>query len=68
MSENAGLKAETILAGMYAKVAEGQFCGIDVRDGKIKESIEANIMDPYESKTWALKLAFDVCLTLLKVD
>ena len=53
---------------MYAKVAEGQFCGIDVRDGKIKESIEANIMDPYESKTWALKLAFDVCLTLLKVD
>jgi len=54
---------------MYAKINEGS-CefGIDVRDGVVKNVTEANIMDSLESKSWALKLAFDVCLTLLKVD
>lgn len=69
LSENAGLKAETILANMYAKVNEGSWeFGIDVSDGEIKNTNEAKIYDSVEAKSWALKLAFDVCLTLLKVD
>jgi T-complex protein 1 subunit theta len=69
LSDNAGLKAETILANMYAKVNEGsnEF-GIDVSDGEVKNANEAGIYDSLETKSWALKLAFDVCLTLLKVD
>ena len=69
LAENAGLKAETILANLYAKVNSGsnEF-GIDVSDGQVKNANEAAIFDSHESKSWALKLAFDVCLTLLKVD
>jgi T-complex protein 1 subunit theta len=69
LSENAGLKAETIIAELYAKVNTGSSeFGIDVSDGKVKNANEACIYDSLESKSWALKLAFDVCLTLLKVD
>jgi len=68
LSENAGLKAETILANLYAKVESGCEYGIDVKDGEVKNVVEACIFDSLESKSWALKLAFDVCLTLLKVD
>ncbi len=68
LSENAGLKAETILASLYAKVESGCEFGIDVKDGEVKNVVEAGILDSLESKSWALKLAFDVCLTLLKVD
>lgn len=69
LSENAGLKAETTIANLYAKINEGSHeFGIDVSDGEIKNANEAGIYDSLESKSWALKLAFDVCCTLLKVD
>jgi chaperonin GroEL (HSP60 family) len=69
LSENAGLKAETVLANMYAEVNKGSSRhGIDVSDGKVKDAVEAGILDNMESKSWALKLSFDVVLTLLKVD
>ena len=53
---------------MYAKAAESTKFGIDVRDGKVKDVVEAAILDSLETKSWALKLAFDVVLTILKVD
>lgn len=68
LSENAGLKSEAILAEMYAKAAESSKFGIDVRDGKVKDVLEAGVLDSMETKSWALKLAFDVVLTILKVD
>jgi len=39
-----------------------------VRDGKVKDVSEAGVLDSMETKSWALKLAFDVVLTILKVD
>jgi T-complex protein 1 subunit theta len=69
LSENAGLRAETILANLYAEVNKGSSAfGIDCTDGKVKNAVEASIFDSLESKSWALKLSFDVVLTLLKVD
>jgi T-complex protein 1 subunit theta len=53
---------------MYAKAAESTKFGIDVRDGKVKDVVEAAVLDSLETKSWALKLAFDVVLTILKVD
>jgi len=54
---------------LYAKVNSGSHeFGIDCNDGEVKNAVEAGILDSVESKSWALKLAFDVCLTLLKVD
>lgn len=68
MTENAGGKAETILANMYAEVEKSSRFGVDCRDGKVKDAVEAGILDVMETKTWALKLCFDVVITILRVD
>lgn len=53
---------------MYAKAADSTKFGIDVRDGKVKDVLDAAVLDSMETKSWALKLSFDVVLTILKVD
>jgi T-complex protein 1 subunit theta len=55
---------------MYAKATESSHFGIDVRDGKVKDVVKvaSPVLDSMETKSWALKLAFDVVLTILKVD
>jgi len=71
LCDNAGLKAELILAGLYAKVAdEVDFnrYGIDVSDGEIKDVVKAGIYDCWDTKSWALKLCADAVLTILRVD
>jgi len=42
--------------------------GLDCNDGKVQDVHEAKIWDCLDTKTWALKLASDVVLTILKVD
>lgn len=68
LSENAGLKAEQIIAELYAGAENSTTIGIDVNDGKVKDCHEAKIWDCLDTKTWALKLASDVVLCILKVD
>ena len=68
LSENAGLKPETILANLYKECANSSKFGVDVNDGKVKDAVEANILDVMETKSWALKLCFDVVITILRVD
>ena len=68
LADNAGLKAEEIIAALYTKTAESNKFGIDVSDGKVKDVVEAGIMDCWETKSWALKLCVDAVLTILKVD
>ena len=53
---------------MYAKAAENSRFGIDCGDGKVKDAVEAEILDVMETKSWALKLCFDVVITILRVD
>jgi T-complex protein 1 subunit theta len=62
------LKAEEILANLYAKTVESNKMGIDVSDGKVKDVTEVGIFDCWETKSWAMKLAVDAILTILKVD
>lgn len=68
LSENAGLKAEEIIAKLYAETTKGPLYGIDVSDGQVKDCKEAFILDSMETKTWALKLTIDAVLTILRVD
>ena len=68
LAENAGHKAEAVLAEMYAKTATSSAFGIDVSDGVVKNAMEAEIFDSWETKSWALKLSFDVVITILRVD
>jgi len=57
-----------VLADLYARSVESSAFGIDVSDGEVKNAMEANIFDSWETKSWALKLCFDVCITILRVD
>jgi chaperonin GroEL (HSP60 family) len=62
------LKAEDIIAKLYAENAKSSVYGIDVEDGVVKDVKEASILDSMEVKSWAIKLTIDVVLTILKVD
>ena len=54
---------------MYAKASDKSVThGIDVSDGKVKDVKEIFILDSMETKSWAIKLATDAVLTILKVD
>ena len=68
LSENAGLKAEEIIAKLYAETAKSKIFGIDVSDGAVKDVKEAYILDCMETKSWAIKLSIDAVLTILRVD
>lgn len=68
LAENSGLKPEKVLADMYAKCVDSASFGIDCSDGEVKNAMEASIVDSWETKTWALKLCFDVVITILRVD
>ena len=62
------MKAEEIIAQLYAETAKGPHFGIDVEDGKVKDVREIGILDSLETKSWAIKLTIDAVLTILKVD
>lgn len=68
LSENAGLKAEEIIAKLYAETGKSKTNGIDVADGSVKDMKEAYILDCMETKSWAIKLSIDAVLTILRVD
>lgn len=68
LAENAGLKAEEIIAKLYAETIKSKTAGLDVSDGQVKDVKEAQILDCMETKTWAVKLTIDAVLTILRVD
>ena len=69
LAENAGLKAEEIIAKLYAETALSKTSGLDVSDGAIKDMTgDVFIMDSLETKSWAIKLTIDAVLTILRVD
>lgn len=68
LAENAGLKAEEIIAKLYAETVKSKTAGLDVSDGSVKDTKEAFILDSMEVKSWAIKLSIDAVLTILRVD
>lgn len=75
IADNAGLKAETVLADLYSKTeesgAEDYSCfGVDVVKGEAADVVncEIPVLDLWDTKSWALKLCVDSVLTILKVD
>ena len=68
IADNAGFKAENVIADLYSKQEESNLFGIDVTDGSVKDVNEIGVYDSWETKSWALKLTVDAVLTILKVD
>lgn len=72
LAENSGLMASDVVSSLYAAHAAGDAnAGVDVEGGPPKDlasSEQDGIMDLYATKWWALKLAADAVVTVLKVD
>ena len=62
------MKAEEIIAKLYAETAKSSVYGLDVSDSNVKDMNEARVYDSMEVKTWAIKLTIDAVLTILRVD
>lgn len=69
IAENSGLNATDAVAALTAAHAEGQStAGLDVTTGQPRDLSEDDITDLHSSKWWALRLAADAAVTVLKVD
>jgi len=68
IADNAGHKAEEVIASLYSKASESNKYGVDVHEGVAKDVVELGIFDAWETKSWAFKLCVDAVLTILKVD
>ncbi|KAK9824017.1 hypothetical protein WJX72_006993 [[Myrmecia] bisecta] len=69
IAENSGLNATDVVAKLHAAHAAGQAnAGLDVETGEPKDLSEDGILDLFTTKWWAIKLAVDAVVTVLRVD
>lgn len=69
IAENSGLNATDVVSSLHAAHANGQqTAGLDIETGQPKDLAEDGILDLFSAKWWALKLATDAVVTVLRVD
>ena len=69
IAENSGLNATDVISSLHAAHAKGQqTAGLDIETGQPKDLSQDGIFDLYSAKWWALKLATDAVVTVLRVD
>ena len=69
IAENSGLNATDVVSSLHAAHATGQqTAGLSIETGQPKDLAEDGILDLYSAKWWALKLATDAVVTVLRVD
>lgn len=73
LAENAGLNAEDVVSNMYkAHALEGKMdVGVDIEsegtDG-VTSAKDIGVLDSYAAKDWAIKLATEAAIAVLRVD
>jgi T-complex protein 1 subunit theta len=65
LSENAGLNPHDIISKLYAE--NSPVHSLDIEDGQVKD-MSATLLDNIETKKWAVRLATEAALTVLRVD
>lgn len=70
LATNAGINTTDMLTALYAAHARGEkAAGVDIDGGGATLDAHAHeIWDHYETKTWALRLAIDAAITVLRVN
>uniref|UniRef100_A0A9L0JBG5 T-complex protein 1 subunit theta n=1 Tax=Equus asinus TaxID=9793 RepID=A0A9L0JBG5_EQUAS len=71
LAENSGVKANEVISKLYAVHQEGnKNVGFDIEAEvpAVKDMLEAGILDTYLGKYWAIKLATNAAITVLRVD
>lgn len=74
LAENSGLPAQEVISMLYNVHGEGKPTnqGVDIESNaacpKLLNAEEAQILEPLETKRWAIKYAVDAALCVLSVD
>ncbi|KAJ8027466.1 T-complex protein 1 subunit theta [Holothuria leucospilota] len=71
LAENAGVKSTEVLSKLYAAHQSGNSkVGFDIEaeGADVKDVVEGSIFDAYLTKHWAIKLATNAAITVLRVD
>ena len=69
IAENSSLPATDVVASLLAAHAAGNSMdGLDIETGKPRDLTKDGIFDLYSTKWWALKLAVDAAVTVLRID
>lgn len=68
LAENAGFNHTEILATVQSANTADSNMGVDIETGKPINATQNAIYDHLHSKLWALKLAADCAITILRVD
>ncbi|XP_057601179.1 T-complex protein 1 subunit theta-like [Hippopotamus amphibius kiboko] len=71
LAENSGVKANEEISKLYAVYQEGnKNVGLDIEAEvpAVKDMLEAGVLDTYLGKYWAIKLATNAAVTVLRVD
>jgi|Transcript_18690 T-complex protein 1 subunit theta len=70
LAENAGTDATKLVSELYSAHAKegGQNIGVDIEAGAVGDQTASHINDLYTVKHWAMKLATDAVVTVLRVD
>ncbi|EIW72779.1 hypothetical protein TREMEDRAFT_41975 [Tremella mesenterica DSM 1558] len=71
LAENAGLNAEDVVSSLYKAHADGELeSGVDIEsDGDgVFNAVVGGVLDSFAAKDWALKLATEAAISVLRVD
>merc|ERR1711998_336647 len=71
LAKNAGLSHTKVIAALYAAHAQGQrTSGVNLADEVITphDAAAAGVLDHYDTKRWAIQLAVEAAMTVLRVD
>jgi len=67
LSDNAGLVSNEILPKLFSANKDEPH-GIDIEKNMVSKSSDLKVFDHMRTKWWAIKLATDAAITVLKVD
>mmetsp|Transcript_17562 Transcript_17562/g.68117 ORF Transcript_17562/g.68117 Transcript_17562/m.68117 type:complete len:533 (+) Transcript_17562:89-1687(+) len=68
LAENAGVSSIELITELYAAHDTQPNAGVNVEEGNIADAVEMKVFDMYIGKWWAIQLAVEAALNILRVD
>jgi len=69
LAENSGFKASSCISALLAAHTNGQSnAGLNIEDGTVVDSLQADILDAFWVKLWGIKYATKTATDILKID
>lgn len=68
LAENAGVSSIELITELYAAHDQQPNAGVNVEEGCIGDAVALKVYDMYIGKWWAIQLAVEAALNILRVD